>query len=234
MRVSYFDQIGGPWSSFRQVQRFFTSLYIVICAFFQVIGYQPRPLIKITPPASSTDRRVMSYHFVEAMRKLKCTFTPEEVEPIVRRINPELHGKIRSLFIVISDDQVQKRSNGKNDRDDRGSDRGTRPGRNSDSRDSRSVPVPSRDGSGHSRSASVSTSARGHSSSSGRNSDKRRSPSRSSSSSDEADVNMDNPEPVQDPLPVPPPSKSASKSANRSRSLKRGASATLVGPGPKK
>ena len=76
----------------------------------KVIGYDPRPLIKIVPAASASDRRVKVFNFIEACKKLPANFTPEEVEPIVRRINPELHGRIRSLFVVLSDDMVKKRS----------------------------------------------------------------------------------------------------------------------------
>lgn len=76
---------------------------------FQVIGYDPRPLIKITPASSASDRRQKTYNFVEAVRKLKTNFTPAEVEPIVRRINPELYGRIRTIFIVLTDDMVKPR-----------------------------------------------------------------------------------------------------------------------------
>ena len=74
----------------------------------QVVDYDPRPIIKITPPPTATDRRIKSFNFVEAVRKLPCTFTPEEVAPIIRRIDPQLVGQIRSLFIVLSDDQFRQ------------------------------------------------------------------------------------------------------------------------------
>ena len=78
----------------------------------QVISYEPRPLIKITPAASASDRRIKVYNFVEAVRKLPTNFTPAETEPILRRVNPELLGRIRSLFVVLSDDQFKKRPSG--------------------------------------------------------------------------------------------------------------------------
>ena len=74
----------------------------------QVISYDTRPLIKITPPPSSADRRIKTYHFAEAVKRLPCTWPESEVEPILRRINPELMGQIRSLFVVLSDDQFRK------------------------------------------------------------------------------------------------------------------------------
>ena len=65
----------------------------------QVIGYDPRPMIKITPPASATDRRIMSFNFIEAIRKLPCNFTPAEVAPIIRRIDPQLVGQVSFLSL---------------------------------------------------------------------------------------------------------------------------------------
>jgi len=40
----------------------------------QVIGYDPRPLIKITPPAGSSDRRTKVFNYIEACRSLPATF----------------------------------------------------------------------------------------------------------------------------------------------------------------
>ena len=74
----------------------------------KVIGFDPRPLIKITPAPSANDRRVQIYNFVEAVKVLPCSFAPSEVEPIVRRINSKLLGQVRSIFIILSDDQFRK------------------------------------------------------------------------------------------------------------------------------
>ena len=76
----------------------------------KVIGYEPRPLIKITPAPSASDRRTKTFNYVEAVTKLPTNFSPSELEPIMRRINPELYGRIRSLFIVLSDDQFKMRA----------------------------------------------------------------------------------------------------------------------------
>ena len=75
----------------------------------KVIGYQPRPMIKIIPAPSASDRRIMLYNYVEAVTKLPCHFTPAEIDPITRRVNPKLAGQIRSIFIVLSDDVYKKR-----------------------------------------------------------------------------------------------------------------------------
>ena len=74
----------------------------------QVIGYDPRPVLKITPPSSATDRRIKSFTYVEAVTKFPTTFSPSEIDPVIKRINPEMVGKIRATFIVITDDQFQR------------------------------------------------------------------------------------------------------------------------------
>ena len=74
-----------------------------------VIGYAPRPRIKIVPAASASDRRVLSFNYAEAVQKLPCSFSASEIDPIVSRINPRLLGQVRSIFVVISDDQVRKK-----------------------------------------------------------------------------------------------------------------------------
>ena len=44
------------------------------------------------------------YNFVDAVKRLPCNFTTSEMTTILRRVNPELKGQIRSLFVVLSDD----------------------------------------------------------------------------------------------------------------------------------
>ena len=43
----------------------------------QVISYDTRPMIKITPSPTATDRRIKSFNYVEAIQKLPCHFTPQ-------------------------------------------------------------------------------------------------------------------------------------------------------------
>ena len=79
----------------------------------KVVGYESRPLFKYTPPASSkstgtADRRPRVYNYIEAVTKLPTNFSDSEIEPILRRINPELSGKLRSIFIILSDDAFRK------------------------------------------------------------------------------------------------------------------------------
>ena len=70
----------------------------------QVVGYQSRPLLKITPPQGAKDRRMKVYNFVQAIRALPTSFTPDQVRSIMSKVNPNLYSRLRSLFLVIDDD----------------------------------------------------------------------------------------------------------------------------------
>ena len=76
----------------------------------QVIAFESRPLLKLTPPPSSSDKRVLSFNFIEAITKLPTSFTKEEIEGLIKRISPSLHGSLRPLFVVINDDMLKHRS----------------------------------------------------------------------------------------------------------------------------
>ena len=41
----------------------------------QVITYEPRPVLKLVPPASVTDGRVQTYNFSKAIKNLPTSFT---------------------------------------------------------------------------------------------------------------------------------------------------------------
>ena len=73
-----------------------------------VIHHEPRPLIKIIPSSAAQDRRTMSFYYVEAVLKLKVNFSEAEITPILRRVNPDFYGQIRTIFIVLSDDMFKK------------------------------------------------------------------------------------------------------------------------------
>ena len=75
---------------------------------FKVIGYDARPVLKIFPAEGVSDPRVQSYNFIEAIKTLPSNFTKEEQDELVRKASPKLHGKLRSLFSVISDDSLRK------------------------------------------------------------------------------------------------------------------------------
>ena len=76
----------------------------------QIIGHEPRPLLKITPSSSANDRRIRSYNFIEAVKTFPTNFSASEIESVLKKINnPKLVGKMRSIFIVLSDDDYRKK-----------------------------------------------------------------------------------------------------------------------------
>ena len=74
----------------------------------QVIKFESRPLLKLTPPEGAAEPRVQIHDFIQAIKVLPTNFTEEEKNLIIRRASYKLHGKLRSLFQVISDDMVKK------------------------------------------------------------------------------------------------------------------------------
>lgn len=78
----------------------------------QVIGYEPRPVLKIIPPTGSSDRRTRVYNYIEACRSFPTTFNSADLDPVLRRIHPSLKGAVKSTFIVLSDDMLRPRMSG--------------------------------------------------------------------------------------------------------------------------
>ena len=79
----------------------------------QCIGYGSRPIIKLINAEGVGDFRVRTLTFVEAVRSLPVSFSPDELELILREVKPKWTGKLRSLFVVLSDDMVQRKFRGK-------------------------------------------------------------------------------------------------------------------------
>ena len=81
----------------------------------QVIGYDTRPVMKVTPAVGAADRRVQSYDYIQAVKSFPAVFNSTELDFILKKVNPRLCGQLRSLFIVLSDDVYRKRiSKGRN------------------------------------------------------------------------------------------------------------------------
>jgi hypothetical protein len=66
-------------------------------------------LLKITPPEGASDRHTKVYNFIEAIKRLPTCFTPSEIEDLIKRISPKLHGNLKALFVVINDDMLPSR-----------------------------------------------------------------------------------------------------------------------------
>ena len=79
-------------------------------AIVKVITYEPRPLLKLTPPESASDRRVKTFNFIDAIKSLPTNFNSEEYSVIGKQVSEKLFGKLRSLFVVISDDVIKRRN----------------------------------------------------------------------------------------------------------------------------
>jgi len=72
-----------------------------------VISYEPRPVLRVVPPsasASGSDRRAKSYFFVDAVKSFPTNFSKKDLDFILAKVNQRSFGKLRSLFICLSDD----------------------------------------------------------------------------------------------------------------------------------
>ena len=70
----------------------------------QVVNFEPRPVMRLTPPAGASDPRVMSYTFIEAVTKLPLKFGKSGMAEIMKAVGGKFRGQLRSLFVAISDD----------------------------------------------------------------------------------------------------------------------------------
>ena len=70
----------------------------------RVIGYEARPMIKLTPPETARDKRVKNFTYIEAIQKLPTNFTSSELRPIITKARVHFKGKLRSTFVVLDDD----------------------------------------------------------------------------------------------------------------------------------
>ena len=75
----------------------------------QVVAFESRPVLKLFPPSEASDSRTMTMNFIEAVQKLPKCFTQEEIDGVIGRISPRLHHKMRSLFVVVSEDMLKKK-----------------------------------------------------------------------------------------------------------------------------
>jgi hypothetical protein len=73
-----------------------------------VVGYEPRPLLKLTPSPGASDKRIQTYNFIEAVTKLPTCFQKGEIDGLLKRISPKLHGNLKPLLVVVSDDMIRK------------------------------------------------------------------------------------------------------------------------------
>ena len=80
---------------------------------FKVLGYDPRPLLKIFPASDASNRRTQTYNYVEAIRSLPTNFSQAELKETLVRVSPKLKGKIKLIFGIIDDDMVRLATRGR-------------------------------------------------------------------------------------------------------------------------
>ena len=71
----------------------------------QVVNFEPRPMLRLTPPPGASDPRVLSFTFIEAVTKLPIKFSRKDYAFIMKTVSGKFKGQLRSLFVVISDDE---------------------------------------------------------------------------------------------------------------------------------
>jgi len=81
----------------------------------KVIGFESRPIIRLTPPPDSSDKRVRTFTYMEAIKNLPTCFSKAEIKPILDKIDPQFKGRLQSTFVVLSDDDVAGRQRGRRD-----------------------------------------------------------------------------------------------------------------------
>ena len=85
----------------------------------QIIGYQPRPMLRLIPPVDASDKRAKNFNFIEAVQKLSTTLIDSELAELATRAANQFSGKLRELFVIISDDMVSRsRKRGRDGRQD--------------------------------------------------------------------------------------------------------------------
>ena len=77
-------------------------------AVVRAIRFESRPMLKIIPPEGSSDPRVRTMNYIEAVRTLPATFSPDELQDILSQIKPKWYGRVKPLFIILSDDMINK------------------------------------------------------------------------------------------------------------------------------
>ena len=75
----------------------------------QVVAFEPRPLLKLIPPSSASDTRIMTFSYIEAITKLNVSFSQVEVDGLLQRISPRLHSSLRSTLFVLNEDMIKKK-----------------------------------------------------------------------------------------------------------------------------
>ena len=71
---------------------------------YKVRGYDPRPLLVLTPPSSDPSSRMRSLIFTDAVSTVRAHFNDEDLIQIFMSVGTSNRGRLRALFVVLSDD----------------------------------------------------------------------------------------------------------------------------------
>ena len=95
IRISIMRQIGSIWKESNQGSS------------FKVQGFAPRPVL-VTTPARGSSERQRSYTFIQAVTSLNTDFNDEHLTMIFQNVKNHHQGSLRSLFLVIDDDDRER------------------------------------------------------------------------------------------------------------------------------
>ena len=75
---------------------------------FRLVTHEPRPSITLIPPVNS-DKRPMTYRFIEAVQRLAPNFSKDEWKSIYAKVGARLHlNQLSRVFVVLRDDDRPK------------------------------------------------------------------------------------------------------------------------------
>ena len=66
--------------------------------------------MKIFPAKDASDKRIQTYNFIQAVTQLPSAFAESEIDDLLNRISPNLHGRLKSILVGVTDDMLKKRS----------------------------------------------------------------------------------------------------------------------------
>ena len=72
----------------------------------KIISYDPRPLLRITPPKDASSRKVSTYTYIEAIKKFPTNFSKPDLDFILSKVGYKQKGQLRSLFVCLNDDML--------------------------------------------------------------------------------------------------------------------------------
>jgi hypothetical protein len=74
----------------------------------QVIGYEPRPVLRLVPPPEASDKRPKTFTFIEAVTKLSSALVDDDLRDLASKASGQFGGRLRELFVILNDDMVPR------------------------------------------------------------------------------------------------------------------------------